>query len=201
MAVNPVGGGYLNSAPLRASCEPVYAFAWDQATRTKLFPLRLILPAGRLSLWNSVHGTRTYFARHKIFGLCNSAMQISRWNRGKSSEDGIVQLLTVNLEITRSAFGSWYLATLWKVPHTFLLYLLQRYFLGRRLHWSFIREPASSRVWRRAILQRHANIQYSEVGCETRLILSSYNVASYFAVCIVDLEDDEDIFLHRSRDY
>ena len=46
MAVNPVGGGYLNSAPLRASCEPVYAFAWDQATRTKLLPLCLILPAG-----------------------------------------------------------------------------------------------------------------------------------------------------------
>lgn len=201
MAVNPVGGGYLNSAPLRASCEPVYAFAWDQATRTKLFPLRLILPAGRLSLWNSVHGTRTYFVRHKIFGLCNSAMQISRWNRGKRSEDGIVQLLTANLEITRSDFYSWYLATLWKVPYTFLLYLLQRYFLGRRLHWSFIREPASSRVWGRAILQRRTNVSYSEVCCETCLILSSCNVVSHFAVCIVDFEDNEDVFLRRSWDH
>lgn len=39
MAANPVGGGYLNSAPLQASH---LRSLWDQATRTKLFSFRLI---------------------------------------------------------------------------------------------------------------------------------------------------------------
>lgn len=44
MAVNPVGGGYLNSVSVRASYDVVYALPWDQGTRTMLFPFFLIDP-------------------------------------------------------------------------------------------------------------------------------------------------------------
>lgn len=46
MAVNPVGGGYLNSASLQASRAPISSSLWDQGTRTKLFSFRLILFTG-----------------------------------------------------------------------------------------------------------------------------------------------------------
>lgn len=55
MAVNPVGGGYLNSASLQAR---PFTFLWDQGTRTNLYSFRLKSFSRLLVLWkeNSVVG-------------------------------------------------------------------------------------------------------------------------------------------------